>query len=185
MGSDKSARCFHDRPQVRHCFELLSGLCESVFVSVRLEHKDKEVLEGLALILDADSARGPMAGVASAMQAHPHAAWLVLACDMPLVGAALLARLVEQRDPARAATAFLGDDGAPEPLCAVYEPRIAKVIDRRMREEGRHSLRHLLRTEDVQLLPAPEHNVLESANTQDDLATANTRIRAFKKQGIL
>jgi len=185
MGSDKSARCFHERPQVRHCFELLSGFCERVFVSVRPEHRDKEVLEGLPLILDASDLRGPIAGVASAMRGHPETAWLVLACDMPLVGVGLLAELVEQRDHARAATAFLGGDGAPEPLCAVYEPRLGTAIDLKLHSGGHRGLRRLLSEEDATLLPTPDHDVLESANTQEDLATANTRLRAFKEQGIL
>ncbi|MFP4624449.1 MAG: hypothetical protein ACLFRX_09755, partial [Gemmatimonadota bacterium] len=56
--------------------------------------------------------------------AHPEAAWLVLACDRPEIDDRTVGRLLAGRDPFRFATSCRRpQDGLPEPLCAVYEPK--------------------------------------------------------------
>ena len=49
---------------------------------------------------------GAAAGILTAMEAHPEAAWLVTACDLPFLGAPTLAALVAGRDLLRIATAY-------------------------------------------------------------------------------
>ena len=67
---------------------------------------------------------GPAGAISSAFLAQPDVAWLVLACDLPLLDADTLRRLIDARDPARTATAVRGPGREwPEPLVAIYEPR--------------------------------------------------------------
>jgi molybdopterin-guanine dinucleotide biosynthesis protein A len=124
MGTDKAALAYHGQPQTRRGLELLAPFCAQAFVSCRAEQSHEPAFAGLPQIHDTFLGLGPMGGILSALRAHPGAAFLVIACDLPFLDAATLEALAKGRDPLRAATAFAGpQDGLPEPLCAIYEPR--------------------------------------------------------------
>jgi molybdopterin-guanine dinucleotide biosynthesis protein A len=122
MQSDKALLDYHGKPQVEWAAELIAPFCVSVHVSVRAGFTEPTVA-GLPVIVDEHDDAGPIAGIAAAQRAHPDAACLVVACDLPFLDAATLEHLVSHRDPARAATAYRSAyDGLPEPLCAIWEP---------------------------------------------------------------
>ena len=81
---------------------------------------------------------GPAAGLLGAARHFPGRPLLALACDLPFVPSAVLARLVE----------LDGDWVVPEgvsglePLCALYRPKALDLLERRV-QEGRFSLRGL------------------------------------------
>lgn len=67
---------------------------------------------------------GPAGAIASAFLANPNVAWLVLACDLPLLEKPQLETLLAVRNPRQYATAYqLSSQPFPEPLVAIYEPR--------------------------------------------------------------
>ena len=102
---------------------MLDKLCQRTFVSVRAEQASDPVRADLPQIVDQPRSQGPIAGIAAAQAAHPEAAWLVVACDLPFLSRATLDHLLAHRDPSRLATAYRSShDGLPEPLCAIYEP---------------------------------------------------------------
>lgn len=66
---------------------------------------------------------GPAGAIASAFLTDPDAAWLVLACDLPLVDETLVVQLIAERRSQYLATAVRGASKPfPEPLIAIYEP---------------------------------------------------------------
>jgi len=93
MQRDKSALCFHGKPQVQHVFDLLSLYCAKVFVSNRKEQSTLEEQKDLPQIHDLDEYAdvGPLAGILSAMKTYPGVPWIVLACDLPFVSKHILA----------------------------------------------------------------------------------------------
>jgi molybdenum cofactor guanylyltransferase len=123
MGRDKASLQYHGKPQVRHLYELLTGICGEVFVSLRADQMGEAHLEGLGRIADRFVGMGPMGGILSAMHEVPEAAWLVVGCDLPFLDRPILDELLRARNPYRAATAFRGYQDLPEPLCAIYEPK--------------------------------------------------------------
>ncbi len=125
MGRDKAALTYGEPvSQLERAVALLRPHVTRAFVSVRADQADDPVRARYAQIRDRAENLGPIAGLLAAQAAHPQAAWLVLACDLPLLDEATLAHLVRARDPARVATAYRSShDGLPEPLCAIYEPR--------------------------------------------------------------
>ncbi len=124
MRRDKAALAYQGRTQLERAMALLSAHVARAFVSVRADQGSDAVRARFAQIRDAHENLGPIAGVLAAQAQHPEAAWLVLACDLPLLDEATLAHLLRARDPARSATAYRSShDGLPEPLCAIYEPR--------------------------------------------------------------
>jgi molybdopterin-guanine dinucleotide biosynthesis protein A len=175
MQRDKAALDFHGRPQLEWAFELLRSHCERVFVSVRADQRTETVRAAMPQIVDGHAGIGPIAGIAAAQAAHPAAAWLVLACDLPFVDDAGLSTLIDARRPDRAITAYRSThDGLPEPLCAIYEPASAPAV-RAAIAAGRHCPRKLVIASGVPLL-TQEAASLGNVNTPEDFAAASRLI---------
>ena len=175
MQRDKAALEFHGRPQLDWAYELLGRHCERVFVSVRADQRVDAVRRGYPQIVDAHAGRGPIAGIAAAQAAHPQAAWLVLACDLPFVDDEVLARLVGAREAKQAITAYRSThDGLPEPLCAVFEPESAAAV-REAIAAGRNCPRKLVITSGVPLLEQAIA-ALGNVNTPEEFAAAHRQI---------
>jgi len=176
MGRDKAALQFHGRSQVDWAFGLLSRHCARVFVSVRPAQLDDPARTSHPTIVDRHEGAGPIAGIAAAQAAHPGAAWLVVACDLPFLGDATLDTLTAARGNA-AVTAFRSShDGLPEPLCAIYEPQTRPAIEAAI-AGGRHCPRKFIIQSGVPLLDQPDPTALDNVNTPDDLARAQQRLQ--------
>lgn len=126
MGTDKSQLIYqNDTPEWRRLKTLLTELCEEVYLC----HPEGQHFADSKSILDPGD--GPLKAIHSAQLAHPEAAWLTLACDMPLLDLKSLRHLVESRDPSKPSTCYLSPiDQLPEPLCAIYEPSSSAAIAR-------------------------------------------------------
>jgi len=175
MGRDKATLEYHGRPQVEWAVELLTRHCERVFVSVRPGHTADPVRARHATIVDAHEGIGPIAGIAAAQAAHPAAAWLVLACDLPFLGDEALRRLIAVRG-AHAVTAYRSThDGMPEPLCAIYEPDTRPGVLAAI-AAGRHCPRKFVIQTGVPLLVQPDPATLDNVNTPEEFAQARQQL---------
>ena len=99
MGQDKAALMLEGQSLLDRAAAALAPLVTDVYVSIRQAQQEDALLSAYPLIVDAEGFAGPAAGVLSAHQRYPHAAWLVVACDMPLVNARLLKQLPDAREP--------------------------------------------------------------------------------------
>ena len=162
MGTDKAALQIDGVTQLERAVTLLERFVSDVYVSVRQSDSVRDVFN---CIPDSVDTRGPAAGMLSAHLAHPESAWLVVACDMPLLGHDLLQELVTLRDPAAAATCWSGEGEQPEPLCAVYEPATLAAFLQSVRAGGNPSPRDWLATCGAAIHAAPDARALRSANT--------------------
>jgi len=170
MGRDKASIAIDGRTQLERAFGLIEHLVARAFVSVRDDQTPDPLRARYPRITDAPGIEGPIAGIRAAQQAHPAAAWLVLAVDLPLLDAPTLQNLIARRDPARIATAYRSShDGLPEPLCAIYEPAAAQAIDAFV-AGGRNCPRKFLLQADVLLLDQPNPRSLDNVNTPEELA---------------
>src|SRR4051812_41526587 len=106
MHTDKAALAYHGRTQLEWAFDLVSPLCSETYVSVREAQRNDPVRSRFPLVVDGNIGEGPIAGIYSAMTTHPHAAWLIISCDLPFLTANTLRHLVAHRDPTRIATAY-------------------------------------------------------------------------------
>lgn len=124
MGRDKGLLAYHGLPQREYLYRLLEPLCEKTFLSLRSDQAAADNLGGsLQTILDEDQFKGPFNGLLSAHHRFRQAAWLVVACDLPLMDLSGLEMLIRQRHPTSVATAFATRaNGLPEPLAAIWEP---------------------------------------------------------------
>jgi molybdopterin-guanine dinucleotide biosynthesis protein A len=121
---------------------------------------------------------GPLGGIHAALHAHPEAAWLVLACDLPFLDAATLQQLIAGRQPQRLATAFRSTfDGKPEPLCAIWEPASLPAVDAWL-AASKQCPRDFMRHSDVALLDLRNPRALDNINTAEEYLAARQALGA-------
>jgi molybdopterin-guanine dinucleotide biosynthesis protein A len=172
MRRDKAALLYGGVSQLERAHELAGRHLEEVYVSVRAGQAGDPARARHRLIIDAVEGEGPIVGIRSAFAAHPHCAWLVMACDLPFLSAAALGQLLRERDPAALATAFRSaHDGLPEPLCAIWEPAAAAQLARHQAEGGRCPRKFLIR-HGAHLLEPMDRRALDNVNTPEEYADA-------------
>ena len=172
MQRDKAALAYHGRTQLEWAMELILPFVERAFVSVRPDQTNDPVRAKFAQIVDTTEGLGPIAGIMAAQAAHPQAAWLVLACDLPFLDAATLKHLVWARQEDKPATAYRSShDGLPEPLCAIYEPASRESILSYI-ETGKNCPRKFLIRSNAHLIEEPNPRALDNVNTPEEYGSA-------------
>lgn len=168
MQRDKAAIEYHGQSQLHWTFRLLSHVCAATFVSVRPDQREEPTRAGLPQIVDRLPGIGPIAGISAALQAHPKAAWLVVACDLPLLNEQTLRHLIAQRDPHKLATVYRSShDNLPEPLCAIWEPAAREPVLAYI-AAGKQCPRKFLINADTTVIDLPDPRALENVNTADE-----------------
>ncbi|NTW53000.1 MAG: bifunctional molybdenum cofactor guanylyltransferase MobA/molybdopterin-guanine dinucleotide biosynthesis adaptor protein MobB [Chlorobiaceae bacterium] len=173
MGTDKALLSYHTENQLVRTALLLSETCDKVFISCRAEQRSSYSRYGHLLLTDTYLDMGPMGGLLSAQRSHPHAAWLVTACDLPFVDADTLASLLSSRDPFRYATAFISPESSlPEPLLTIYEPK-SRMALLQQHGSGNDSLSSFLRHR--RIMPVEARNPSALNNVNDPAAMTEAR----------
>ncbi len=180
MGTDKAALEVAGRPQLLRLAGLLKPYCTRCHASLRPGQKLPFALpEDLPVLLDAQGDSGPAGAVLTALEAAPEAAWLVVACDFPQIDDEAIRALVAARNVHVPATAYAGADGAPEPLCAVYErgflPHLKAAVEARAL-----SLRRLLSSLNVPLLAPASPAALTDADTPEAWSLATRLMKTVR-----
>ncbi|MBG8554284.1 NTP transferase domain-containing protein [Hymenobacter guriensis] len=170
MGQDKGKLTYHGQEQRAYAAELLAPFCQDVHVSCRPDQVVELEYAGLRPLPDTFSDLGPLSGLLSAFRQDPNAAWLIVACDLPLLSAATLEHLVRHRQAGRLATAFRSPENEwPEPLITIWEPRSYATLLRFL-SLGYSCPRKTLINSDIELLPAPAPQELRNVNTPEEAA---------------
>ena len=176
MQRDKATLEYHGQSQLARAVALLQPLVSRCFLSVRAEQQHDPLRAAHALIVDRLPGLGPLGGIHAALHAHPEAAWLVLAVDLPFLDAATLQQLIAAREPARLGTAFRSSfDGKPEPLCALWEPASAPAVDAWI-AAGRQCPREFMAQHDVALLTLRNPRALDNINTSAEYLQARSAL---------
>lgn len=151
----------------------LAAVCAEVAVA----DAGRAVVPGARSLPDGPG-RGPAAGLLGAARAFPARSLLVLACDLPAVPAALLARLAEAvADGGYDLVLPRWGEGA-EPLAALYGEKALAALGRRV-AAGNYALYDLAEESDLSVAElsgadllmygAPEE-IFANVNTPEDLA---------------
>jgi molybdenum cofactor guanylyltransferase len=179
MGRDKAALTYgaDQTPQLERAMALLVPHVVRAYVSVRADQRADTLRARFPQIIDRLENSGPVAGILAAQERHPEGAWLVLACDLPLLGESTLAQLVRARASDRVATAFRSShDALPEPLCAIYEPVSHRLLADWV-TAGNNCPRKFLVSTDAQLIDNADPHTLDNVNTPADYGSATYRVR--------
>ena len=167
MGVDKALLRWDAEPQVRRVARLLELDAPPAYVYVRPARVSSASFAGLRLLHDQDPGVGPLEGLLSAFREASNCAWLAVAVDMPFLSERALRFLIDNRDPAAFATAYRNPEiDRPEPVCAIYEPRILPVLQK-AKAETRYSLM-LLRDVPTHLLEPERPEELQNINDPNE-----------------
>ena len=166
FGSDKAAAEIGGVSLLQRAVKLLESVLDEVSVSIRPDQASDALRSRYRCLEDRHPGAGPAAGLEAAHAAAPRRAWLVLACDQPGLSRADLQRLVAERDPNAAATAYCDPaTGTPQPLCAIYEPATLAGLAKETVAGNGPSPRDYLVRRPLKLIPMEITNI----NNHDDL----------------
>jgi len=117
MGTDKARLLFNGETFVERIAKELLSLTHSVKI---VGNDSAHLALQLPSAPDIYPSWGALGGVHAALAACRSRWAAIVACDLPFVSAALIARLVSLRENF-AAVAPIQSDGRPQPLCALYQ----------------------------------------------------------------
>ena len=168
MGFDKGAVNWHGKEQRYHMADMLRPFCEEVFISCRPDQQ-RGIEAGYPALPDTFTGLGPFGAILSAFREKPDSAWLVVACDLPLIDEKTLQYLTGNRNIATIATAYQSSfDDFPEPLITIWEPKSYPVLLSFL-AQGYSCPRKVLINSDITLLTAPDPDALTNVNTPEEL----------------
>lgn len=171
MGNPKDKINWHGKEQRYYAADLLAPFCENVFISCRqdqLEHFDTDY----NALTDTFLNMGPFGGILSALRSQRDKAWLVVACDLPLLDKKSLEFLIKSRDAEKAATTYESPfDGLPEPLITIWEPKSYPLLLNFL-GLGNTCPRKVLINSDTLILKPNNPDALMNVNTPEEMAKA-------------
>ena len=179
MGRDKASLPFGDETLLQRVVRIVAPAVADVVVVARAGQELPALPAGVRVVRDELDDRGPLGGLAPGLRASRADAVFATGCDAPFVSRAVVDLLFErlgERDGAVAET-----DGRPHPLCAVWRPRVADVVDRRIAEDRLRAsdladLVGAVRVTEVELRAAdPDLACLVNCNTPEAYAAALVR----------
>ncbi|MFP7657218.1 NTP transferase domain-containing protein [Chryseobacterium proteolyticum] len=176
MGNPKDKINWHGKEQRYYAADLLAPFCEEVFISCRqnqLENFNSDYNALTDTFLD----MGPFGGILSALRSQREKAWLVVACDLPLLDKSALEFLIQSRNPEKAATTYESPfDGLPEPLITIWEPKSYPLLLNFL-GSGNTCPRKVLINSDTLILKPDNPDSLMNVNTPEDMAKAQEILR--------
>ncbi len=171
MGNPKDKINWHGKEQRYYAADLLAPFCENVFISCRqdqLEHFDTDY----NALTDTFLNMGPFGGILSALRTQRDKAWLVVACDLPLLDKNSLEFLIRSRDIEKAATTYESPfDGLPEPLITIWEPKSYPLLLNFL-GLGNTCPRKVLMNSDTLILKPNNPDALMNVNTPEEMTKA-------------
>jgi molybdopterin-guanine dinucleotide biosynthesis protein A len=171
MGNPKDKINWHGKEQRYYAADLLAPFCENVFISCRqdqLEHLDTDY----NALTDTFLNMGPFGGILSALRAQRDKAWLVVACDLPLLDKNSLEFLIRSRDAEKAATTYESPfDSLPEPLITIWEPKSYPLLLNFL-GLGNSCPRKVLMNSDTLILKPNNPDALMNVNTPEEMTKA-------------
>lgn len=177
MGTDKGLIDYHGQNQAEFLADLMSKYVSEVKISCRADQTEN--FSGkYPTLTDRIEGMGPYGGILTAFMDDPNSAWLVLACDLPLVNATTIEGLLEKRDPSSVATSYRNPEtDFPEPLLTIWEPKAYSRLLQFM-ALGYSCPRKVLINSDVNVIESSDPERLMNANTPEDYELAKSKINA-------
>lgn len=177
MGKAKDLLQWHGKEQRYFAADLLAPFCDEVFISCRQDQLENFNPDYKALT-DTFLNMGPFGGILSALRSQRDKAWLVVACDLPLLDPKSLEFLVHSRDPEKAATTYESPfDGLPEPLITIWEPKSYPLLLNFL-GIGNTCPRKVLINSDTLILKPDNPDALMNVNTPEDAEKAQQILKS-------
>lgn len=168
MGQDKSLLNYHGQAQRYHLYDMLSGLCDRVFISCNKEQFSTIPAKYTTIVDDPEyEGIGPMASLLSAFRQYPEASFLVVGCDYPLININHLQKLIEVNDEVIFAASYYNPDTSfYEPLLSHYQCNIKSKLEFYFKQSN-YSLQAVLKEVKTNIIVPDDLSILTSIDTPD------------------
>jgi molybdopterin-guanine dinucleotide biosynthesis protein A len=179
MGRDKASLPFGDETLLQRVVRLVAPRVAEVVV---VGHGAATLPATVRVVADQVEGEGPLAGLVTGLDAIASPRAVLVACDMPLLVAPVISRLLSLHFDADACVPRI--NGVPVPTCAVYAARVAPIARQRL-ASGDRSMRGLLGELAVRWVEGeelrdvdPELLSFRDCDTPEDYAAALALLRA-------
>jgi len=180
MGEDKADLNYHGLPQVYHAFKILEDLKVAPSISCRKDQSE-QFINQFRRVYDTFEGLGPFGAILSAFRHDPSCAWLVIACDQPLLGSDHLQMLLSKRNASKIATCFHNPEtGFPEPLITLWEPKAYPRLLSFL-SMGYSCPRKVLINSEIEDIHLDDTEFMKNANTQEE---REQLVQIIRKQGV-
>jgi molybdenum cofactor guanylyltransferase len=119
MGEDKSLINYNGEQQYIYSYKLLAKFCEKIYLSCNTSQAVE--YDPLPCIVDKHNNQGPLEGIRNAFDYDPSTSWLIMPCDMPLIGEKEINLLINERSDETDAVCFKDSSGDINPLLGIWE----------------------------------------------------------------
>lgn len=161
-------RMFYER-----ALDALRDTCDSLVIVTNRELEGRFPTE-LEVCIDLPhlEGQGPLAGICTAMHKHPNHRYIVMACDMPLIGPADVERLQDRAlTVPRADVVAVRTTEAAIPLFSVWQHDVSKLLEESILS-GKLSVMKMLAQLNTHWIESatisPDDEVFRNYNTPDD-----------------
>ena len=179
MGEDKGTINYHGKAQREYMAEQLNEFCSQTYISCS-SINGFDPPSNFELLSDKLIGLGPFGAILSAFQFDPNKAWLVVACDLPLLDRPTLTQLVQHRNPSKIATTFNSPiNEFPEPLITIWEPKSYQHLLLFL-NQGYSCPRKVLINSEIELLTAKSPEALKNVNTPEE----RQEVRRVLEKGV-
>jgi molybdopterin-guanine dinucleotide biosynthesis protein A len=180
MGRDKGSIEWHGKEQQYYIADLLMTLCNEVFISKRIA--EEQTNNNYEILTDTYTGIGPYGAILSAFKFNPTIAWLVVACDLPLLDKKTLEYLIKNRNLNSIATTFHSPhDNLPEPLITIWEPKSFSVLLSYLDNGFTCPRKVLIKNDNVHIIQPQNADALMNVNTPEDFTQAENIINKEKQ----
>ena len=179
MGRDKGSINYHGMSQIDFLSQFLIKFVERTYISC---HPDRIPVTKHEVLPDTFLNLGPYGGVLSAFRHDPDSAWLVVACDIPMLDESVITHLINERDPNKVATCIHDPStGLPEPLITIWEPRAYPILLHFL-SQGISCLRKTLIHTDVKQIDIDRPEVLMNVNTPEEANNVREMLKTLQRE---
>ena len=166
MGEDKGLINYNGTKQVDYLYNLLKPFVNEVIVSVNSNQKTLSEYSKFNTVVDKINETGPLGGILSAFIEDKSKAYLVVACDLPLVDENVIVSILKNRDFLKFGTFFDSEYGF-EPLIGIYEPKSFPFLLKSL-YKGRYGIKNTLKKLPLNIVENTFKNKLKNINTAID-----------------
>lgn len=149
----------------KYIYDLLNNFCDDTFMSST--NDEAYNLEGFNTIPELFMGLDSFGSLLSALRTQPDSAWLVISPEHSFINKDSLQYLLSKRNASKVATAFSNcNNGLPEPLFTVWEPRSYMILLQYL-AQGMGDLSQILLNCRLEQLQTPTQDIMTNYNSFD------------------
>ena len=164
MGRDKGLAMLQEKHFIDH---IISGINEVSKEIVLVTQNSEYSRFGLPIVNDHYKDKGPLGGIHAALKHTKQERILILSCDIPLLDASVLKRLIAEKKTADIIFAETATNW--HPLIGIYSKRILKNLEAHL-EKDQLRLFDFIKTNNYRALNFTEKRAFTNINTPEVLA---------------